>query len=456
MQNILPSDVKTYDDILKYNENLYIPFRKNALGQEEYLNVLQIKVDLLKEELYKYRNDLEGVEKDLLESIGKRLQKVLLKEKVFPVKDAPYEGDYFITSSPFDENLYSLSTFLDKFCPRQSFYDQVNSSKGRSYDDDYGGVALNYSKVLTSYADDDIIDLRNEYQKPEYLGIHLETGTFIKVVREKERYLYLKDLNPVSNLLPLALEYKITTPTNEYAGLLLDESYITLLNKYAEKALSNYRDDEANVTIQLTSEAFFDTLIQGIETLNGMHSDGKVHGNFYAGCIDFLDNKWVLKDSLNLSIGAVSPSKYDKYFAPEQLLLQPLDERTDIYFIGLVILNYIGAQQFGKTSDYYIPDANGIVKHQILLDEPFVYISPESSIFEGKGDSKNKWRAFLEKCLAFDMNNRFSSVDILLEELNILIEKYPIKKLDASGLGALGLKTDAALLNGEVVYGYDV
>ncbi|MBD0404007.1 hypothetical protein [Flammeovirga sp. EKP202] len=457
MQKIQSFDVKTYKDILKYNKNLYIPFRKNALGQREYLSVLQIKVDLLKDEMYKYRRDLNKEEMNQLTTIGKRLQEVLLREKVAEVEGAPLKGGYFITSSPFNENLYSVSTFLDKYCPRKSFYDQVISSTDRSYKDNYDDVEINFClDASASYCDDDIIDLRNEYRKQEYLAIHLGTGAFIKVTKEEETYKYLKELDPVSDIEPLGLEYKLKVPNQEFNGLLVEESYLKFFNKYAEQVFSTYRDDEAVFSIYLFSESFFETLLKGIEVLDEMHSRGEIHGNFYAGCIDFQSDQWVLKDSLNIKIGGVSPSKYDKYFAPEQLLLQGLDERTDVYFIGLVILNYIDALQFGKTSDYYIPDTNGNVKHQILLDEPHVFISPKTKIFEDGTEGRTKWRVFLEQCLAFDKNDRFNSIEELKSELTTLLEHYPISKVDQRSLASLGVMTDVAMLEGEVVYGYDV
>ncbi|NME68091.1 protein kinase family protein [Flammeovirga aprica] len=454
MQEILPSDVKTYRDILKYNNNLFIPFRENALGQKEYLNILQVKVDLLKDEIYKYRGDLNEDENDQLNVIGKRLQEVLLREKVFTVEETPLAGKYFVTSSPFNENLISIATVLEAFCPKASFYNQINSGgSSRSYD---SGIQFQMNPNFSAYAEDEIIDLRNDYHKSEYLGIHLETGTFIKVSKKDGLYHYLKLLEAISDIQPLQLEYSVKGKDVSHKGKITDPAYISLTNKYATAIYNSYSDDSLQFHINLNSTSFFEVLFQGIDLLSASHQSGKIHGNFYAGCIDFIENQWTLKDSLGLNKGAISPSKYDKYFAPEQLLLAELDERTDIYFIGLVILNYIGAQQYGKTSDYYIPDTKGRVRHQILLDDPHVFISPKSKIFQDGTESKTKWRAFLERCLAFDKNDRFNSVEELKSELSMLLKDYPINKVDQRSLASLGLMTDVALLEGEVVYGYDV
>ena len=114
------------------------------------------------------------------------------------------------------------------------------------------------------------------------------------------------------------------------------------------------------------------------------------------------------------------------FCAPEQILTRPVIPATDIYNLGLIVLSIVDGIVYGKIADYVIPTGGIKTRNVKLLAEPMIYIDYTDSNVDNK-EGIPHWKAFLEKCLAFDSANRFQDVDSFATEYHRLLVQYPLK-----------------------------
>jgi len=108
----------------------------------------------------------------------------------------------------------------------------------------------------------------------------------------------------------------------------------------------------------------------GCEGIAAAHSKGITHGNIKpsniiisaggaAQILDFGTGRWLC---LTLSAGARPEKLYPNYFAPEQILGQPFDARSDVFSIALVLYEWL-------TGKYPFQVAASLIPREIVHAE---------------------------------------------------------------------------------------
>jgi len=183
---------------------------------------------------------------------------------------------------------------------------------------------------------------------------------------------------------------------------------------------------------------WFEQLIEGVKAA---HAAGVVHrdlkpenvliapsldGKNQVKIADFGIAKWSLPglESTNLTAPGTVVGSFH-YMSPEQLAGQSVDERTDIFSIGVMVFEALTGQTPFKGKTY---------------TERIVSILQDSPQFETALPGAGSLHMALSKCLAKDPAGRFSSATALQAELIPLIASYNVADEQARRLRERALK----------------
>lgn len=272
------------------------------------------------------------------------------------------------------------------------------------------------------FGNKDFQDAREEIESKKYLAISLlDNSANVLCLPDREKPSEIKSaeaffsenisiFNPViiKNQDKEILEYDFNNST-----------YIEDLTELANnKSLSLYfKVSRQNIALALG------TLFNKISEL---HKNGFVHCDLKPQNILCSEEELIPFDPIKVKIGDVSAGMTTNFCAPEQILTQPVSPATDIYNIGLIILSIIDGIVYGKTSNYMIPRGETQVETIKLLTDPMIYIDHNNSNIQNK-EGIPFWKSFLERCLAFEQQDRFSDMDSFIIEYNKLLDLYPLK-----------------------------
>jgi serine/threonine protein kinase len=136
---------------------------------------------------------------------------------------------------------------------------------------------------------------------------------------------------------------------------------------------------EEHRVITLTRK--LELVAQVCDGIAAAHSKGITHGNIkpanifittdeVAQILDFGTGRWLC---LTLSAGARPEKLFPNYFAPEQILGQPFDARSDVFSVALVLYEWL-------TRKYPFQVATGLIPREIVHTElePLRNVAPET------------------------------------------------------------------------------
>lgn len=194
------------------------------------------------------------------------------------------------------------------------------------------------------------------------------------------------------------------------------EGQIYIAMEYVEgESLQKLIDRQTKVGQTLPLSQILDIAIQICEGLSKAHRVGVVHRDIKPdnlafdreGRVKILDFGLAkLKGSRRLTEEAVTLGTVD-YMSPEQAQGQPLDHRTDIWSLGVVIYE----MATGKLP--FSGESSIAVVHQILNQEP-------KSVPRLRSDIPKELDWILKKAMRKDPNERYQSVDEMLRDLKLL------------------------------------
>lgn len=129
--------------------------------------------------------------------------------------------------------------------------------------------------------------------------------------------------------------------------------------------------------------------------MNNIHSENKIHGDINNSNILITEDKFICIDPLNTKFERVAIGGTPGWASPEQVLGGNVSEKTDVYSLALVIINFIDGIIHGEESCFVIPTKKAgttewVKKKQILFKSPKILIQ------------KNEFKCFrklLEQCL---------------------------------------------------------
>ena len=188
--------------------------------------------------------------------------------------------------------------------------------------------------------------------------------------------------------------------------------------KYAERRCAVPGGDWKWTVPRLSVAGIIMELVSGIHSL---HKKGEIHGDIKPANVLLTGSGAYPFDSLRLAEGERSPAMTRGWAAPEQILGMPASCRTDQYPIGLMLVNLVQGVLYGEEISISIPAGGTRLERHTVFRNPGVYIDPERAPV--KRDYIDQWRSVVENCVRFDQEKRFSSMESLLEQMQILIEK---------------------------------
>lgn len=178
---------------------------------------------------------------------------------------------------------------------------------------------------------------------------------------------------------------------------------------------------------KVSLEVIARVIIQIAEQLKKIHIDGFIHGDVKPQNILLSREKPILIDSLSLKIGELPPIISPGWAAPEQIMLKPVNEASDIFPLGMMLVSLLEGQLTGEISLYGIPQVDEDRGPEMVsfFKNPFVFIEPDSKIIEFK--ARKHWLDFLEKCLKFSPDDRIGNAQEFIDGLNRLLSDYNLE-----------------------------
>jgi serine/threonine protein kinase len=140
------------------------------------------------------------------------------------------------------------------------------------------------------------------------------------------------------------------------------------------------------------------------------HNKGKIHCDLTPTNILVLADAFVPIDSMDIPPGAVAPGGTLEWSAPEQILYQPVSDKTDVFSLALIVVALLGGSMFGQISEYVVaskPQNLGIKKYS--LDTVKLLPTPELTLARFEAEHENsvelpidQLKKTLRKCLQLD------------------------------------------------------
>ncbi len=133
--------------------------------------------------------------------------------------------------------------------------------------------------------------------------------------------------------------------------------------------LKRHQFVDAELAVRLMREVA--TALEAVHAAGVVHRDLKPDNIFLVGPIDEPSHVKVL----DFGMAQLSSETYDEqsmsilgtvqYMAPEQILVEPVDERTDIYSLGMMLFRMVTGQL-----PFDAPDTKDLVRHQLFSPVP--------------------------------------------------------------------------------------
>lgn len=197
---------------------------------------------------------------------------------------------------------------------------------------------------------------------------------------------------------------------NQEEYLYFKQNYSNVYTKYLDSIL-------------IKRQLILQKLATSIGKIHDLHQSGKIHGDIKPSNILFDGTFFRFIDSLDIPIGQVSLGFTKNYCAPEQVTASPVTPATDVYNIGLLILQLLGGVLVGPLSELVIPTGASNTTIVKIITKPSVYLDRLSLIFSDKKDIQ-EWQAFLEKSLAYKPSDRYQDITAFHENLDFLLAKH--------------------------------
>jgi hypothetical protein len=437
IKKLLKSNLRS--DLLKQH-NVYLKLDKSPDGIERYLKISRSSWEFLGEEIEKI-TEPEQLAYSIY-NLSERISKlVLLKDyidldnskKVYSFDNANFvslEGiindikEYtnklsllknigVFDSSQVNEGPYYISRHnIRHILPRTTFSQIIgDQSSLNKLADKFSFFSLPYDKIehkqkgdKTLYEDHFSSLLSNKHFAFNLLGEDVYIVDF-----DKENSCKLKEARPLvdEDINYFAPSYFIQSKTN--------------CNKVRTGKLSDFRGYMNDLFTILKSEGSINLkfkvkrsdLVRGMisltDKIDELHKKGLIHGDLNPKNILTLKDGFFPIDPINIPIGTVSPGLTPNYCAPEQVLRKKVNQSTDIYNLGLILIMITEGILYGKVDKFVFPSSRSELEEAVLLVDPKIYFNPGDSTL--RGNSVRHWTEFIEKCIKFEQEDRFSNIE---------------------------------------------
>jgi hypothetical protein len=154
-----------------------------------------------------------------------------------------------------------------------------------------------------------------------------------------------------------------------------------------------------------------------------LHRRELVHADVAPGNLLLARGGPVSFDSLDVRAGTPASAATFEWAAPEQIIGQPVDPRTDVYGLGRVVCAVLGGVPFGEETSYVVPTGGSVARRVKLLKAEGVFIDILET--ELTREWQLAWQGFLGRCVAYDAARRPADAGRFADELTDLTTRLP-------------------------------
>ncbi len=169
------------------------------------------------------------------------------------------------------------------------------------------------------------------------------------------------------------------------------------------------------------------------DALARLHARELVHADLSPANVLFTGATPEVFDSLDVPVGMPSTTATFSWAAPEQIIGQPVDPRTDVFALGKLATRLLGGVPFGEQSHYVVPTGGSASRTVEILKCEGVFV--DSDHYGGRGGGGGgggdarawqvAWQEFLGSCLAYDRGARPMGASAFADGLRSLLERHP-------------------------------
>lgn len=153
--------------------------------------------------------------------------------------------------------------------------------------------------------------------------------------------------------------------------------------------------------------------------LHSLHAEGRVHADVKPANTVITAEGAAAIDPLGVAAGEISPGATPGWAAPEQVLARPVAPATDVYALGLMTAQLLGAAIYGQERSYLIPTGRDQRRRVRLLADPEVFLDPGAG--DLPDDLRRAWSSFIADCVAFEPERRPASGAAFADRLESLL-----------------------------------
>ncbi len=176
-------------------------------------------------------------------------------------------------------------------------------------------------------------------------------------------------------------------------------------------------------------------LVELARSLETFHSEGRVHADVKPGNSILTAHGAITIDPIGVRIGERSPGATPGWAAPEQLLGRDVAAATDVYPLGLMLAQMLGAVIYGEERLFVTPIGGEAPRRIRLFGDPEVYLDPALVT----GSARSGWSELIRRCVSFDPDDRPADAAAVADHAATLLEETPLtgRMLLSAGPGTL-------------------
>ncbi len=161
-----------------------------------------------------------------------------------------------------------------------------------------------------------------------------------------------------------------------------------------------------------------------------LHARELVHADLSPGNVLFTGSSAPpeIFDSLDVPVGMPSTTATFAWAAPEQIIGQPVDPRTDVFTLGKLATRILGGVPFGEQTHYVVPTGGSASRTVELLKCEGVFVDRDHSGHDAGEHTRAwqvAWQEFLGRCVAYDRGARPLEAQAFADGLRGLLEAHP-------------------------------
>lgn len=178
-----------------------------------------------------------------------------------------------------------------------------------------------------------------------------------------------------------------------------------------------------NVTVSRTDVA--NSLVAvGRKIYNDFHKQNVIHGDVTPSNILLLTEGATPIDPLRMEVGSIAYAGTPGWAAPEQVLRREIVPATDIYPLGLMLVQILEGSVYGEERTFIVPTNLDKTQRIRVISDAGVFI--DDTVITISNEGKKAWKHFVQRCISFDPKDRPSDGNQFADELEKLIHSYPL------------------------------